>query len=97
MCEELKSNILAIWRLLEHFLGRHFGCRPLDPTLDIWSNLIEKTASNGLKKGFEANSGSELKNLIIGPKTRDFGLSGLRQPQATSSGLKKVLKWSLDG
>ena len=53
--------------------------------------MIDKTASNGLKKGFEANSGSELKNLIIWPKTRDFGLSGLKQPQATSSGLK----WSL--
>ena len=28
------------------FLGRHFGCRPLDPTLDIWSNLyltLQKT------------------------------------------------------
>ena len=22
------------------FLGRHFGCRPLDPTLDIWSNFV---------------------------------------------------------
>ena len=21
------------------FLGRHFGCRPLDPTLDIWSKI----------------------------------------------------------
>ena len=25
-----------------HFLGRHFGCRPLDPTLDIWSNFVKK-------------------------------------------------------
>ena len=24
----------------EKFLGRHFGCRPLDPTLDIWSNFV---------------------------------------------------------
>ena len=24
------------------FLGRHFGCRPLDPTLDIWSNFVKK-------------------------------------------------------
>ena len=23
-------------------LGRHFGCRPLDPTLDIWSNFVKK-------------------------------------------------------
>ena len=22
----------------QYFLGRHFRCRPLDPTLDIWSN-----------------------------------------------------------
>ena len=25
-----------------NFLGRHFGCRPLDPTLDIWSNFVKK-------------------------------------------------------
>ena len=25
-------------------LGRHFGCRPLDPTLDIWSNFVKKKA-----------------------------------------------------
>ena len=24
------------------FLGRHFGRRPLDPTLDIWSNFVKK-------------------------------------------------------
>ena len=23
-------------------LGRHFGCRPLDPTLDIWSNFVKR-------------------------------------------------------
>ena len=23
-------------------LGRHFGCRPLDPTLDIWSNFMKR-------------------------------------------------------
>ena len=25
-----------------NLLGRHFGCRPLDPTLDIWSNFVKK-------------------------------------------------------
>ena len=27
------------------FLGRHFGCRPLDPTLDIWSNFVKHFTS----------------------------------------------------
>ena len=27
----------------EAILGRHFGCRPLDPTLDIWSNFSHLT------------------------------------------------------
>ena len=26
----------------EQFLGRHFGCRPQDPTLDVWSNFVKK-------------------------------------------------------
>ena len=25
------------------FLGRHFGCRPLDPTRDILSNFVKKS------------------------------------------------------
>ena len=30
------------------FLGRHFGCRPLDPTLDIWSNFNKKLGYIGV-------------------------------------------------
>ena len=29
------------------FLGRHHICRPLDPTLDIWSNFLEKRKKIG--------------------------------------------------
>ena len=32
------------------FLGRHFGCRPLDPILDIWSNFVKKKKKR--KKAF---------------------------------------------
>ena len=28
--------------LQDIILGRHFGCRPLDPTLDICSNFVKK-------------------------------------------------------
>ena len=27
------------------FLGRHLGCRPLYPTLDIWSNFVKEKKS----------------------------------------------------
>ena len=39
-------------------LGRHFGCRPLDPTLDIWSDNVKKKKKKKsilppfLKQGF---------------------------------------------
>ena len=47
------------------------------------------------QKRFEANSRSELKMLLSGQKHESLALSDLRLPQATSSGIKKVLKWSL--
>ena len=37
-------------KLLRVFLGRHFGCRPLDPTLDIWSNFVKKKKKKKRKK-----------------------------------------------
>ena len=44
------------------FLGRHFGCRPLDPTLDIWSNFVKK------KKKKEKHFTSFLKQTIWKPQ-----------------------------
>ena len=35
-------HLLNIYWGVLLFLGRHFGCRPLDPTLDIWSNFVKK-------------------------------------------------------
>ena len=29
-----------------YILGPHFGYRPLDPTLDIWSNFVKKEKKN---------------------------------------------------
>ena len=39
------------------FLGQHFGCRPLDPTLHIWSNFVKKEKKKSIlppfvKQGF---------------------------------------------
>ena len=54
------SNILRIRQLCVvifftcltgRFLGRHFGCRPLDPTLDIWSNFVKHFTSLQCLKG----------------------------------------------
>ena len=36
----LNKKLKVNWKF--QFLGRHFGCRPLDPTLDIWSNFVKK-------------------------------------------------------
>ena len=38
-------------------LGRHFGCRPLDPTLDIWSNFVKKEKKK--KKAFYLHAMSQ--------------------------------------
>ena len=38
-----------------HFLGRHFRCQPLDPTLDIWSNFVKKKEKH-FTSFFKANN-----------------------------------------
>ena len=51
----LSFTTLSHWDLSSipfKFLGRHFGCRPLDPTLDIWSNFVKKEKKKKRKKAF---------------------------------------------
>ena len=40
--ENKRQNLSKFLKARGKFLGRHFGCRPLDPTLDIWSNFVKK-------------------------------------------------------
>ena len=42
--DKIKNIFLTLAKTddFSQLLGRHFGCRPLDPTLDIWSNFVKK-------------------------------------------------------
>ena len=41
------------------FLGRHFGCRPLDPTLDIWSNFVKRKKKKKHFTSLQCRKGSQ--------------------------------------
>ena len=62
-CEDLAINIFFCG-----ILGRHFGCRPLDPTLDIWSNFVKKEKKK--RKHFTSLQFENHKCCVSGNVTR---------------------------
>ena len=62
----LNKKLKVNWKF--QFLGRHFGCRPLDPTLDIWSKFVKKEKEK--RKHFTSLQFENHKCCISGNVTR---------------------------
>ena len=67
------------------FLGRHFGCRPLDPTRDIWSNFVKKKKEKRKKAFYLLAMSQEFPRVTKGYQRLPMVTRGyFRLPQVTT-------------